>query len=1197
MSKPLRLALALLLTLIAALLLIAASFLVLAGTEKGTAFAVRQVQQQLGETVSWEQLQGSLLGPLHLRNVRVKQPGLNANISSLSLDWQPQALLEGKLVVTELRADGVRLAQGDTDTEPDTAPFLPGDLQLPIDVALRDIVLNDLQWRATGEPALKIDQIRLDAELNNNEITLHALTLAMPEAAASLVGQVTLGNSMPLSLYAEWQLVLPPEQGAPAQDAGTALAGNAHLEGRIEWSNSIDFDLQYQLQARGLEAIEPQIPATLTATGLLQGAQAGDRLDVTRLTLALAESDLQLRSAAVVSALGEATPLISATLSWQGLQWPLASEPALAISQAGELSLEGTSSEFTVELEADLAGEDIPPGNWRLSGNGDETQLLITALKGQLLGGELRASGPVRWQPYPSWDLHLTGSKLDPSHLDPAVTGNLALALDTRGQLQPGAPLAAAIDLHRLEGHLFDYPMQATATAQLQGEQLILEQLSVTSEGNELLANGQLAADSLGLNWSVNATHPDTFLTGARGDIAASGTLGGSPESPLLVARLTAQKLYLEGLSVESATAAVQAGVDEDTPLELTLLATTASNAGGPLLQSMELQVTGSNRQHRATLKARTETEQLQLQLAGGLDMTAVAWGGKLQTLGVVSENYGNWQLAGPAKLNLGAGQLSLEEACVSERTSPAALCIGGAWQSAGSSRFTGELNELPLQLFLAQVNGSVSADLQGELAADGALQADGTIRLSPGKVTVDVQETVQTLTYDGGDITLQVGPQGLMAVADLGAPEGGSINAELALPALHALPPAENQPLRGRLRAVLPDIAGFAAWVPELAAVAGSMDADLKLGGALQQPVMEGEIALRDGAADVPLVGLKLSEINLSAVSDPGSSGQLSVNGSMLSGEGRLNLSGTLNPVDGTVALRLQGDYFKVYDTPDARVWMSPDLLLGWADDTLKVRGKLLIPEAAITPKLALGPSTVAEAEENTPAAGQIVTPSADVVVINSQLQAPPEVLDTAAPFHIDSQIDLELGDAVKINAVGFISQITGAVSFTNTPAQTDIIPIANGRFALEGGTFRSFGQDLEIQNGQIIFDDVPATEPELNLRAVRWIDNDPQVTAAGVTVSGPLEQPVLELFSRPQLEASEIQSYLLTGRSARSRDSVLSLATYVSPRIYVGYGYNMVEGTSEFNSLFTITPRYGLGANVGEADNNVNVTFTYER
>jgi translocation and assembly module TamB len=38
-------------------------------------------------------------------------------------------------------------------------------------------------------------------------------------------------------------------------------------------------------------------------------------------------------------------------------------------------------------------------------------------------------------------------------------------------------------------------------------------------------------------------------------------------------------------------------------------------------------------------------------------------------------------------------------------------------------------------------------------------------------------------------------------------------------------------------------------------------------------------------------------------------------------------------------------------------------------------------------------------------------------------------------------------------------------------------------------------------------------------------------------------------------------------------------------------------LENTSEFNSIFNITPRYGAGIDVGEADNNLNMTFTYER
>mgnify|MGYP001827746189 CR=1 FL=1 len=198
--------------------------------------------------------------------------------------------------------------------------------------------------------------------------------------------------------------------------------------------------------------------------------------------------------------------------------------------------------------------------------------------------------------------------------------------------------------------------------------------------------------------------------------------------------------------------------------------------------------------------------------------------------------------------------------------------------------------------------------------------------------------------------------------------------------------------------------------------------------------------------------------------------------------------------------------------------------------------------------------------------------------------------------PFTLDSEVVVDLGEQVSVNALGFVGRITGLVIFTNPPERNDPVPIARGSVEVREGTFRSFGQDLEIQTGQLLFRAVPATEPELNLRAVRWIDNDPLVTLAGVRVSGSPAEPTLELFSTPQLETAEIQSYLLTGRSPASRDSALTIGTFIRPKLYVGYGYNLLEETSEFDALYTISPRYGAQASVGEADNNIGVTFTYE-
>jgi autotransporter translocation and assembly factor TamB len=1198
LSKPLKVCLVLLLIPLLALPVAAALLLALAGTETGTAFVVRQLQHQLDEQVTWQGLDGSLLGPLRLTNVTLMQPGMEAQLERLSLDWSPSALLQGKLLVSALQADGIRINL--STTEPETSastPFRPGDVQLPLDISMPNITLSRLQVLSAGEPVVSIDDISLDAELTDNEVVLHSLALVMPEGTLSLQGRTHLSNEMPLALAAQWNWILPPAQGAAVLAEGLPITGNARIDGDLRWETAVSFDVNYRVRTEGQEALDPQVPNTLTATGLIRGVLGSEQLTVTDLTLALEETDLQLASTAEISGLSDDVPVIAATLAWQKLQWPLSASSPLIVSQSGEATINGSSAAFNVDMHADLAGQDIPPGSWHLRGSGDPEHLHIAALQGQVLGGELRLSGPVSWQPAPAWQLQLIGSGLDPAQLDPALSGQLSVALTTQGRLQADSALEAEVELQHLGGHMQGYPLQLTARANLLGEQVQLRQLQASSGGNQLNVSGQLSPQQLALDWSLTAPNPESFLPGASGSATASGTVAGSPDSPTLQAELMAPQLQLDELSVSSLAVTITAGLAAEAPLALKIDTGTLSQGETALLKRLQVSISGSNDQHRVAVDADTGQEQLRVNLAGSIDTATPGWRGTLQQLVATTADYGNWQLAAPATLEVSAEQIGLAQSCLHDSALGARLCAAGDWAADGAAQFSATLDALPLQLFVDQVAGNVSADLQGSVAANGALRADSTLRLSPGEVNIQLEHTRKTLSYQGGDISLQINERGLTAVADLATPEQGTIEARVTLPALNALPMAEQQPLSGRLRAALPDIAGFAAWVPDLGATAGSINADLTLGGLLQQPRVDGEISLRDGAASIPVAGLQLREIELRAVSEPAADGRLNISGGMRSGEGRLAISGSADLMTGNLAVQLTGDRFKAYDTADARLWVSPDLALGWRDNTLNVRGQLLIPEAAITPKLELSPVSAAGSAEGTPSPGQVIAPSPDVVVINSTVQSPPGLLETAAPFRIDSEINLVLGEAVNVNAVGFVSQITGAVTFTNTPEQAGLIPMANGRLALQGGTFRSFGQDLEIENGQIIFANVPATEPELNLRAVRWIDNDPQVTAAGVTVTGPLTQPVLELFSQPQLETSEIQSYLLTGRSPRSRDSVLSLGTYVSPRIYVGYGFNMVERTSEFNSLFTITPRYGVGANVGEADNNVNVTFSYER
>jgi len=101
-----------------------------------------------------------------------------------------------------------------------------------------------------------------------------------------------------------------------------------------------------------------------------------------------------------------------------------------------------------------------------------------------------------------------------------------------------------------------------------------------------------------------------------------------------------------------------------------------------------------------------------------------------------------------------------------------------------------------------------------------------------------------------------------------------------------------------------------------------------------------------------------------------------------------------------------------------------------------------------------------------------------------------------------------------------------------------------ANGRIRAVAGTYYVFGQRLDIDRGQLIFDG-PASNPALDIVAVRRN----LAVEAGVEVTGTVRQPRVRLVSNPPVPDGEKLSWLLTGqgldRAGRADLSLLSAAS----------------------------------------------------
>lgn len=1183
-SRVLWIALAALAVLLLSTLLLAAGSLLLLYSESGSGWLAGQALKRSGGAVRWQSMEGSLAGPLTLRGVTVALPDTGARVGSLRLDWQPLALLGGELRIADLALADIEVDIPASAASEAGPPLRPSSIPLPVDVSVEHLQLDRVRINRAGEPLASLDLLQLRAELADRRLQLHTLHLRAPQGEIRLAGELAVDDRMPVDLSIEWGTTVPAgNQSAP-------LAGQVTLAGQLDWSQRLDIALDYAVQVRGLEALATDLPGVVTARGQFAGWQAPNAAAVEQLSVAFAELPARLAVSATATGLDRDQPGLSLQLGWEALQWPPVGTTPLAGSAAGELALAGSPQRYRVNLQAELAGADLPPGSWTLQGEGDTSGLATLTATGQVLGGELSASGMLSWDPLPAWDLQLQGAGLDPAQFSDGLNGELALSLRTDGALRDDGP-AATVHIDRVAGTLLDYPVAIDATARLAGETVEVAALTLHSGANALHASGLVATDALALDWQLRAADPALVAPGARGLIDGNGTLTGSPQAPRLTASLASERLRLDDLEALGLAVELEAGMAADDPLELRLRAGAVSQADAALLDSARLEVSGTLAQHRLALHAAAGEQRLSAALSGGLGEALDNWRGELAELAIDTGSAGSWQLGEGAALALAPDQATLASTCL-ERRGGGRTCLAANWAAAGTSTVDLQLAQLPLQAWLPEVDSMAEGALRATLGADGTLAADGELVLSPGTVTVPVDRGPRQLAHGGGRLTLRVDPAGLLAVLDVDAPQQGRLDARVALSAMNRLPLAERQPVEGSLLASFPDLTSVAAWVPELASTRGSLDADLALAGSLAQPLATGRLSLSDAAASIPLAGLYVHDMTLDVHSNPDRADHLDISGSLVSGEGRIAITGEADLGVPRVELAIGGERFLVYDTPDVRALLTPDLRVAWQDRLVTLRGTLEIPEADVTPQLSLSPGSASGAA-TTVDTGSLIAPSPDVVVINGpELVAQPISL----PVEIDSAVEIILGPGVNVNAVGFISRIPGAVTITTTPGQRDPVPIAKGQFAIEDGTFRAFGQDLDIESGQIIFPNGPVTEPEVNLRAVRWIDNNPEVTAVGVIVTGPVSAPTLTPFSRPPLEQNEIMSYLLTGRSASGEGGVLSIGTYITPRLYVGYGYNLLESTNEFNTLFSITPRYGVSANVGEADNNVNVTLTYE-
>lgn len=1211
-------------------------------TDRGRDFALAELRARLapGE-LEIDRAEGPLGGPLTLHGLRYRgEDGLQLEIARAAIDYRWRDLLGRRLWIDSFAANGVVL----TLPPPDGAAAAPSawpdalswpELQLPLDLDVDRFDLTDIVIHGAGAEPMRIARLQGGIDWSRGErLAIQALQLELEQGRLTADGRLGFGGRPEAALSIGWQAVDGPQ---PLRITVEDVAGQLQIEaafgasGRLQLA--LDAALAWQLDTT-LQAFRPADwwpgasaePLDLALEGhgdrdeanlqgrLLAGGREWRlepsqlRFDPATRQLALAPLLLALDDGSRLSLQGPLTFGEGLTLALTGEAAPLvlpigADDAAQFVGtlqadgplDALQLRADGVLSRAGLQAELSLAGALLADA------------FRIDALALTHRGGRLQAAGEVGWQPQPSWRIEASFHDFNPGVVAADWPGRIGGRLSSSGQLDD-AGTTLALELDGVRGELRGRPLRAEGRLAL-GPAGGDADLDLRLGDSRLRVRGA-PADPLDLAIELDPLRLADLVDDAGGSLQGRLRLQGLGQAARLSGELRGERLAYAGQRAERLQLSVAASLDFSAPGQLELRAEDLRLQDEPL-DWLELELDGGP----DALAVQLDLAGPRLELAGGWRgrQDSDGWAGVLEALQFRAGAAPLLRLQQPAPLALGPGRVELGRACLAAEQGSLCARLG---QAGGTQQVDLELRQLPLALaepWIARADRPLS--LAGRLDGSARLQlVDGRPQQGEWRLTVAEGSLAQPQLADV--------PQVLVGWRDLridGRLEGAVLaleaaavvddDGELRLRLSGGSPFADRDAaLGGRLDLRLPQLRLLALLPETVVAPRGELQLGLDLSGRWSAPQASGRLELDALAAELPALGITLSESRLLLAGDQR---EIRIDGRINSGGGVLTLDGSLSDLFGEpqLALSIVGDAVRVADTTLVTAIASPDLSAEFARGRLRLTGKVTVPEARL------------ELEQ----LDQTVAASDDVVVLD-----PRAGREDPEPLPIEADIRVELGDRVTLKGFGFDGGLAGTVRVRERPGRPTT---GSGSLAVRG-RYRAYGQDLAIQRGRLNYASSALDDPALDLRAARKVGS----VEVGLEVRGSARDPLLAVWSNPALDQGEALSYLLLGRPLRGAGSgdseqlteaavavggnllaarlgarlgfdtfeiansenlggaAFTVGKYLSPRLHVGYGVALFGSGQVLSLKYLLTERFDIELESGD-ESRAAVNYRIER
>ncbi|MFN2995056.1 autotransporter assembly complex protein TamB [Serratia plymuthica] len=946
---------------------------------------------------------------------------------------------------------------GETLKELFAKPLLPDlpDIRLPLDITVKEI--SGEQLRLTGDTEVLITSLLLQASTKDQHIQLDNFDVKSPQGTLSAQGQATLTGNWPVEMVANGTLNIEPLKGEKV---------------KLNLGGGLREELKVALNLSG---------------------PVGAQLDV---QTQLAEAGLPL----------------ALTLQSKQLKWPLSGEAQYQINDF-RLRFNGKATDYALSTRANIKGQDLPPAVLTLDGKGNVEQFKLDRLRLAALQGNADLSALVDWSKAISWNSQLMLSGINTAKQWPEWPAKLDGKITTRGSLHGGS-WQLQVPVLQLDGNVKQN--KVTARGSLSGNaagQWKIPGIDLTLGRNQLNVKGQLDEKSWNLDANIDAPRLDGALPGLGGTAKGLLKLRGNLQAPQLLADLTASGLQWQALRINRVK--IDGDVRSSDQIQGQLAVRVEQLKQDALeISLLTLDAKGSEKQHQLQLKINGKPVSGQLALQGSFDRQQQRWRGNLNNTRFDTP-VGEWRLTRAITLDYlnTAQKISIGPHCWQNPN--AELCVPKTIEAGPSGQASVVLNRFDLAM--------VKPFLGPETALSGVFSGRADVSWKPGgalpdakvalvgngvKVVQQVQGNALPIAFD--TLNLNAGLTNGRAQADwlIKLNKNGQFNGNIQV-----TDPQVRRNISGNVNITNISLAMINPALMDGEKAAGMLNANLRLGGSAQKPLVYGRLALDKVDIDGHWMPFDMTDGRLVVNFDGMTS---TLEGLIGTTRGQLNLSGDADWRDinaWRARIAAKGDKLRVTVPPMIRIDVSPDLVFEATPQLFSLNGSVNIPWARIM---------VQELPESA------VGVSSDEVMLDDQLKP---IQPKTAAIPINSNLMIHVGNDVRLDAFGLKAKLKGDLKVVQDKNGLGL----NGQIDIPSGRFHAYGQDLIVRKGQLLFSG-PPDQPLLNIEAIRNPDSTEDGVTAGVRVTGLADAPKLEVFSDPTKSQQEALSYLLRGQGLGS-------------------------------------------------------------